>query len=448
MRVTRAPHAPFLVPDQLSSSSELVALFFPLASFPFPPSFGLVPLFLQTKGKMTSVQGSNESSVPFASSSSSSSQSQRTKSPFGDCALVEIVHLHDCLRGALRALQQDVTELSRSVQTGSSGGRITELERRVASRFTIIWSVFRAHSAAEDEFIWPALQDKRGLNVAEQVGYVEDHANEEEMFQSMDQLLANLRESLLVQEKQEQEEETATIISRKICDHTKHLLDHLMCHLEREEKQCMPLVREHLTKEEIHDLVGQIMGKRSSDTIAQILSMAVQNLNESDREEMVRYMKQAMMGTFFEKWLAMSGWMESSTPTSQTVQNQEKSSDDTASESDKKRPASSSKTELNKEAPQKKLRSYDTKEIRTQAELEKVIRSVALNKDISSVEKNSQIQEIRDSYWKRSRHGISSATCCTVVEPESKAPSRNTPPAAFYKKKKSDAITSVLVWRR
>lgn len=44
------------------------------------------------------------------------------------------------------------------------------------------------------------------------------------------------------------------------------------------------------------------------------MTMAVQNLNEADRTEMVKYMKQAMVGTFFEKWLAMSGWMSSENP--------------------------------------------------------------------------------------------------------------------------------------
>jgi hypothetical protein len=128
--------------------------------------------------------------------------SHRRRELFGDCALVEIIHLHDCLRGALKALEADVNELSRSIDHGNSsnsnndirhqeppapleqeqhlqvqrnppggdpagaagGGdndpTVLELERRVASRFKVIWSVFRSHSAAEDEFIWPALSKK------------------------------------------------------------------------------------------------------------------------------------------------------------------------------------------------------------------------------------------------------------------------------------------------
>ena len=113
-------------------------------------------------------------SSPAASSnaddSNTGTSSRRAKNLFGDCALVEIIHLHDCFRGALRALKVDVTELCREISAAGSDetpeavkstDRLIDLERRVAGRFTVIWSVFRAHSAAEDEFIWPALKAKQ-----------------------------------------------------------------------------------------------------------------------------------------------------------------------------------------------------------------------------------------------------------------------------------------------
>jgi len=123
--------------------------------------------------------------------------------------LVEIIHLHDCLRGALKALQHDVSQLSQLLQKGNYDSNVSDLERQVAGRFKVIWSVFRAHSTAEDEFIWPALQSKTGRHlgspksnpaapeqasnnhtekpsVVEQDEYEEDHADEERMFKSMD----------------------------------------------------------------------------------------------------------------------------------------------------------------------------------------------------------------------------------------------------------------------
>lgn len=71
---------------------------------------------------------------------------------FRDCALIEIIHLHDCLRGAVKALQQDVQALTQSFQRGlsrTSDAAVADLEGRVFGRFKVIWSVFRAHSTAE-----------------------------------------------------------------------------------------------------------------------------------------------------------------------------------------------------------------------------------------------------------------------------------------------------------
>jgi hypothetical protein len=288
----------------------------------------------------------------------------RRKEMFGDCALIEIIHLHDCLRGALTALEADVNELagfivltsdslndygqvSTTRQPLSSSTshqlKLADLERRVAGRFKVIWSVFKSHSQAEDEFIWPALKVKSQGEIhsspknspkyepehdvdavvakksneltnnissdinLEQEEYEEDHADEERMFSEMDTYLAKLHDVLLSDTSSDKQQAVNELV-QFLRDHTRHLSQHLMAHLEKEETQCMPLVIKYLSKSEIHELVGQIMGKRSADTIAQIMTMAVQNLNDSDREEMVRYMKQSMAGTFFDRWLTMSGW--------------------------------------------------------------------------------------------------------------------------------------------
>lgn len=267
--------------------------------------------------------------------------SRRAKDLFGDCALVEIIHLHDCFRGALRALELDVTELCKEISTDSSDAtssspsstartssavaahlasiegtkysdKIIDLERRVAGRFTVIWSVFRAHSAAEDEFIWPALKAKqvslpaspchspRGDGVIndssnaedlqivhqrqgpaagaegdeeeappeqrerqnsivhhiEQEEYEEDHADEERMFNAINELLSTLRVEL---QKGMARDNTLQQAANMLLEGTKKLMHHLLTHLDKEETHCMPLVAQYLTKHEINDLVGKIM---------------------------------------------------------------------------------------------------------------------------------------------------------------------------------------------
>lgn len=476
---------------------------------------------------------------------------------FKDCALVEIIHLHDCLRGALRALEKDVTELARTAAIGADDlarDQLSLLERKVASRFKVIWSVFRAHSAAEDEFIWPALKKKinlpslsstKGVSVgsssdtrlsgndgadvaiageaaaepAKDAGvgegdgnsdhleiepqeYVEDHADEEKMFLMMDELLSKLRAGLalykslpsmktqeiaaalaneavtssvstLVQRSRSPVErdtdlassETMHVVaamdSAEKCTESEvaqqsdasvdnfrcasvlemavaiqkmatSLSKHLMQHLEKEEVQCMPLVTKHLNKQEINDLVGKIMGKRSSDTICQILTMAIQTLPEAEREEMLLYMKQAMVGTFFERWLAMEGFWKlptaaaSPSPGNREVAKKKTYLTESSSNNDQSNSVSlltalpADISERNKAtncpcyclAAGKKsclvcMNPNDCmlKEgcILSQNDLERVIRSIASNPELSAQQKATAIQSVRDSLWKSSQ---------------------------------------------
>lgn len=434
----------------------------------------------------------------------SPSLSKRRKDLFGDCALVEIIHLHDCLRGALKALERDVEALNKTLMRGDRH-KVNELECRVNGRFKVIWSVFRAHSSAEDEFIWPALQSKtqglvkgspsyrpdhsnkhmavaatpppNGVVVVEdddtlmdQEAYEEDHADEERMFSDMDNLLTQLREGLF-QEPNDTvarvRESTACIsksscgtqksvdeIMKSIHELTQTLSGHLMTHLEKEEKQCMPLVVKHLSKTEIHDLVGQIMGKRSSDMISEIMTMAVQNLNQADRLEMVKYMKQAMAGTFFDKWLSMSGWMEdvkSNPVESEALEDSKRDASSSTNSEESSRDLKRAKLDLlpavpdlsvppaaaaapipsatdaaitdaaasNSESTVTAVR-YSAGDVTSQTELEKLIRAIATNPTLTPKQKNTTIQGLRDSVWK-SNHRLRSEAMLPSATPIARA---------------------------
>mmetsp|Transcript_22397 Transcript_22397/g.49762 ORF Transcript_22397/g.49762 Transcript_22397/m.49762 type:complete len:760 (+) Transcript_22397:292-2571(+) len=362
---------------------------------------------------------------------------QQQRVEVGDCALVEIIHLHDCFRGALEKLESDVAELCREVSCLVPSDRVTDLQGRVAGRFSVIWTVFKAHSSAEDEFIWPALKAKQvelpnsscncacessqqanedgeaqggrktseSLNIGQEE-YEEDHADEEIMFTSIDNQLSNLRDALSGAAK-----ESASDAAKQLLKSTKNLRHHLMKHLDKEEQHCMPLVAQYLTKDEIHSLVGHIMGKRSSDLMSQILTLAVQNLKESEREDMVRYMKEAMVGTFFERWLKVAMPKQEKDvcddgggKMSADLLSSEGSS--APGEGDKPAPANDnnnvtvdpcySKSSPDSTPPH--LRDLSRK-YTSAAELEKLIRAVGTNPHLDTKQKNVTIQGLRDSVW-------------------------------------------------
>ncbi|CAM9754564.1 unnamed protein product, partial [Heterosigma akashiwo] len=122
------------------------------------------------------------------------------KDLYQDCPLIEIVHFHECLRGELRSLHDNVKRL-RSLLDGTKkiSEEVLSLEMQVQSQFKLLHAVFQAHSTAEDETIWPALKQKaleaaaaavktgagsdadgelRASLISEQ-DYIEDHEEEE-----------------------------------------------------------------------------------------------------------------------------------------------------------------------------------------------------------------------------------------------------------------------------
>eukprot|EP00934_Nitzschia_sp_Nitz4_P002383 Nitzschia sp. Nitz4//scaffold195_size40117//26840//28981//NITZ4_007578-RA/size40117-processed-gene-0.38-mRNA-1//1//CDS//3329540371//2378//frame0 len=412
---------------------------------------------------------------------------KRRKDMFGDCALIEIIHLHDCLRGALQALQQDVGALRTAMlHKKSSRLDLSSLECKANGRFKVIWSVFRAHSSAEDEFIWPALRNKTQGRVkgspkyvpnqqpetdgttphtagdsnpntsrpssppvsttsqeddavVDQESYEEDHASEERMFEVVDKLLTQLRDRLHTSDTANSTESNAHAkgvhvsledLMNSVHDLTCSLSEHLMVHLDREEMQCLPLVVKHLSKSEITDLVGQIMGKRSSDIMSGIMTMAVQSLEQDERHEMVRYMKQAMAGTFFDKWLSMSGWMDD--PDELGRKREAPATDSEAStkrvkvEKTTPAPTTADATESHSSASAPPdVSKFSMGEVTSQTELERLIRAIVTNPTLTPQQKNTTIQGLRDSVWKTNQR-IKDLSGSSTTDSESQ-PSANAP---------------------
>ena len=83
---------------------------------------------------------------------------------------------------------------------------------------------------------------------------------------------------------------------------TIQMTSHLNTHLLKEETECMPLISQTLTQAEMTELVGDIMGTRSSSQMREIMTLAVNELPRDEQEAMVSHMNKAMEGTFFEKW--------------------------------------------------------------------------------------------------------------------------------------------------
>jgi len=118
-----------------------------------------------------------------------------------------------------------------------------------------------------------------------------------------------------IKQSQESDKANALYVMRRIIgmlrEQTDALTEHVAAHLIKEETQCLPMVQKHLSKAEISTLVGNIMGKRSAQVMSQILKLAMLSLPPLERMDMMLHMKEAMSGTFFEQWLTLGGWSDS-----------------------------------------------------------------------------------------------------------------------------------------
>jgi hypothetical protein len=128
---------------------------------------------------------------------------------------------------------------------------------------------------------------------------------------------------------------------------------------------------------------------------------------------MIEYMKKSMAGTFFDKWLLMSGWMSTSP----------KEEESPKEDAGKKRAADlSSEADEDVVQEQKRVKEEETCEseptagvavaaaaatysdanigVTSQAELEKLIRAIASNQALTPAQKSTTLQGLRDSVWK------------------------------------------------
>lgn len=362
------------------------------------------------------------------SSSTATVAASHSREQFGDCALIEMIHLHDCFRGAIRSLQEDVGALRRATVDDKDSYENCDqrqqqqllklIEKKITGRFQVIWSVFQAHSAAEDEFIWPALlskldKDETDAKVIQCCSssnhnswreYEKDHAVLERMFSGMDQYLAQLRDHLgktntAAEANNDSHSSTENKKTKQLIkiiqEHAEVLSKHLLDHLKQEETNCMPLIAKRLTKAEIQDLVGCIMGKRSADTVTKIMIMATQSLDNEERLDMLRYMKEAMEGTFFDRWLLMSGWIPEAEKNVGT------------------NVASKKRDSVELEKNEEGVKRFKVKTIRTgyknestkrvsaegngPKELKRFVRAIATNPGLTAAQKSMTIRRLEDS---------------------------------------------------
>ncbi|GAB4840321.1 hypothetical protein Ancab_021088 [Ancistrocladus abbreviatus] len=220
-----------------------------------------------------------------------------------------------------KAIRKDLEYLD--VESGKLRDCDETFLRQFCGRFRLLWGLYRAHSNAEDEIVFPALESKETLhNVSH--SYTLDHKQEERLFEDISSALSELtllREAAnssnhfrdLTETKSDASDcngsirkyvELATML-QGMCRSIRVTLDQ---HVFREELELWPLFEKHFSVEEQDKIVGRIIGTTGAEVLQSILPWVTSALTQEEHNKMMATWKHAAKNTMFGEWL--NEWWE------------------------------------------------------------------------------------------------------------------------------------------
>lgn len=167
--------------------------------------------------------------------------------------------------------------------------------RRLEGRFRFLKAVYTAHSEAEDEIVFPALEAKEALRRVSHA-YALDHAREEEMLAGVGVCLARLGSA--------PDLASARAAARDLASGTAALRASLETHVTAEERELWPLFAENFSAAEQEALVGVIVGRTGAEVLAATLPWVVAATTPGEAAAMMESLRSATRGTAFDEWLA------------------------------------------------------------------------------------------------------------------------------------------------
>ncbi|KAK6276514.1 PREDICTED: uncharacterized protein LOC18604147 [Theobroma cacao] len=232
-----------------------------------------------------------------------------------------------------KAISKDLEYLD--VESGKLSDCDETFLRQFIGRFHLLWGLYRAHSNAEDDIVFPALESKETLhNVSH--SYTLDHKQEEKLFADINSVLSelsHLKESLTRGHVPENLTDNGTELYgaydgdllRKynelatklqgMCKSIRVTLDH---HIFREELELWPLFGRYFSVEEQDKLVGRIIGTTGAEVLQSMLPWVTSALTQDEQNKMMDTWKQATKNTMFNEWLNEC-WKE---PSQSSLQNE------------------------------------------------------------------------------------------------------------------------------
>ncbi|WIA41165.1 hypothetical protein OEZ86_004781 [Tetradesmus obliquus] len=198
----------------------------------------------------------------------------------------------------LRLLERVLPWLLSKLSAEDAEGMMTNLRlgapQQLDGRFQFLWGIYRAHSKAEDEIVFPALESKEALhNVSH--AYTLDHEQEEQLFHDLAAVISRVKASASAAEARE-----LVLQLRRMCAAVRASLE---THVRAEEAELWPLFSEHFSVKEQQHLVGVIIGRTGAEVLQALLPWVTGSFSEEEKEAMMGSLREATKNTMFDQWL-------------------------------------------------------------------------------------------------------------------------------------------------
>jgi zinc finger-like protein len=224
-----------------------------------------------------------------------------------------IFQFHKALKSELKDLERASMELQRAAAAAedwSSESSLNCLISDIQARFQFLRGIYKAHSRAEDEIVFPALESKEKLsNVSH--AYSLDHKQEERLLEDVSSVVMDI-DSCATRLDLAELRSSASKLSKK-CAAIRASLE---THVRAEEKELWPLFSEHFSIQEQEELVGKIIGQTGAEVLQVMLSWVTKSMTEDESNAMMMSFKTASKSTAFESWL--DAYEKSSVPNDTT----------------------------------------------------------------------------------------------------------------------------------
>ncbi|KAG6707158.1 hypothetical protein I3842_06G018200 [Carya illinoinensis] len=220
-----------------------------------------------------------------------------------------------------KAIRKDLEYLD--VESGKLNDCNETFLRQFTGRFLFLWGLYRAHSNAEDDIVFPALESKEALhNVSH--SYTLDHKQEEKLFEDISSALSELTQLHEHVNGKNLEDHLAgnnfipsdhnnimrkyDELSTKLQGMCKSIRVTLDQHVFREELELWPLFDRHFSVEEQDKIVGRIIGTTGAEVLQSMLPWVTSALTQEEQSKMMDTWKHATKNTMFSEWL--NEWWE------------------------------------------------------------------------------------------------------------------------------------------